>query len=310
MELKWIATRTGRLSSFLMGELKLSYGLMNKLKWGDAIQVNGVPQRTNFTVQPGDVVTVRLDEEAPEYPAQEGPLSIIYEDDWLLAVDKPAGMLIHPSRSKFDGTLANFVYGYYQRTGQKSAFHPLTRLDRDTFGIVLLAKNAHVHTLLQQCSVKKTYHAWVYGGPEEAQGEIDAPIARRPLPSLLRCISPEGKPSVTRWHILERQGDLTKLALQPVTGRTHQLRLHCAHMGFPILGDPQYGSEASQERSQNLGLSHQQLCAKRLELEHPLTGECLILISNMDAEKPSYLGRVPLKGRGEAQNECADTVGS
>ena len=104
-------------------------------------------------------------------------------------------MLIHPSRSKFDGTLANFVYGYYQKTGQRSAFHPLTRLDRDTFGIVLLAKNAHVHTLLQETRVKKTYHAWVFGGPETESGEIDAPIARRPLPSLLRCISPEGKPA-------------------------------------------------------------------------------------------------------------------
>ena len=283
MELKWIATRTGRLSSFLQGELKLSYGLMNKLKWGDAIQVNGVPQRTNFEVKPGDVVTVRLDEEAPEYPAQEGPLSIIYEDAYLLAVDKPAGMLIHPSRSKFDGTLANFVYGYYQKTGQRSAFHPLTRLDRDTFGIVLLAKYAHVHTLLQETRVKKTYHAWVFGGPETESGEIDAPIARRPLPSLLRCISSEGKPSVTRWRVLERQGGLTRLALEPVTGRTHQLRLHCAYMGFPILGDPQYGSEASRECAKSLGLSHQQLCAKKLEFTHPITEVSMILESRLDA---------------------------
>ena len=150
MELKWIADREGRLSSFLLGELKMSSSLMNKLKWGDAIQVNGTPQRTNYPVKPGDWVTVRLDEEEPEYPAEDGPLTILYEDDFLLAVDKPAGMLIHPSRSRFDGTLANYVAGYYRKTGQKSAFHPLTRLDRDTFGIVLLAKNAHVHTLLQQ----------------------------------------------------------------------------------------------------------------------------------------------------------------
>ena len=283
MELKCIAAREGRLSSFLQGELKVSYGLMNKLKWGDAIQVNGVPQRTNFQVQPGDVVTVRLDEEAPEYPAQEGPLSIIYEDAYLLAVDKPAGMLIHPSRSKFDGTLANFVYGYYQKTGQKSAFLPLTRLDRDTFGIVLLAKNAHVHTLLQQTRVRKTYHAWVFGGPGEENGEIDAPIARQPLPSLLRYISPEGKPSVTRWHVLERQNGLTKLALEPVTGRTHQLRLHCAHMGFPILGDPQYGSADSQAYSAEQGLTHQQLCAKKLEFIHPITEVPMTLESRMDA---------------------------
>ena len=284
MELRCIAAREGRLSSFLQGELKMSTSLMNKLKWGDGIRVNGVPQRTNFVVCPGDVVTVRLDEEQPEYPAQEGPLEILYEDDFLLAVDKPAGMLIHPSRAKFDGTLANFVYGYYQKTGQKSAFHPMTRLDRDTFGIVLLAKNAHVHTLLQQLDVKKTYHALVFGGPEEAHGIIDAPIDRRPLPSLLRHVGPEGKPSVTEFAVLERRADICKLALRPVTGRTHQLRVHCAYMGYPILGDPQYGSEESQAFSAGLGLRHQMLCAKRLELEHPITGEKMILESGMDAE--------------------------
>ena len=284
MELKWIADREGRLSSFLLGELKMSSSLMNKLKWGDAIQVNGAPQRTNYPVMPGDVVTVRLDEEEPEFPAEDGPLTILYEDDFLLAVDKPAGMLIHPSRSKFDGTLANFVAGYYQRTGQKSAFHPLTRLDRDTFGIVLLAKNAHVHTLLQQTQVQKTYHALTFGWIGDDTGTIDAPIARRPLPSLLRYIGPEGKPSVTEFTVLSREEKICKLALRPITGRTHQLRVHCAYMGHPILGDPQYGSEESRAFSETLGLTYQMLCARMLELEHPITCEKLILESQMDVE--------------------------
>ena len=284
MELTYIARREGQLSSFLRGELNMSLSLMNKLKWGDALRVNGEPRHTNYPVQPGDVITVAMEEPEPEYPPQDGPLEILYEDDWLLAVEKPAGMLIHPSRSKFDSTLANFVLGYYQKTGQKSAFHPMTRLDRDTFGIVLLAKNAHVHTLLQQSKVKKTYHALVLGGPKEESGIIDAPIARRPLPSLLRFVSPEGKPSVTEYRILERNGKLCKLELHPITGRTHQLRLHCFHMGFPILGDPQYNSPESVEESDKLGLTYQLLCAKRLELEHPITGAALILESGMDVE--------------------------
>ena len=287
MELKIVARREGRLSSFLLGELKMSSSLMNKLKWGDAIQVNGTPQRTNYPVKPGDQITVRLDEEEPEYPAEEGPLDILYEDDYLLAVDKPAGMLIHPSRSCFSGTLANLVAGYYARTGQKSAFHPMTRLDRDTFGIVLLAKNAHVHTLLQNTHVQKTYHALTFGAPEVDQGIIDAPIARKELPSLLREVREDGKPSVTRYRVLERNEKLCKLALEPVTGRTHQLRLHCMHSGFPILGDPQYNLEESQRFSQSLGLSYQLLCAQKLELEHPITGENLILQSHMDAEIPA-----------------------
>ena len=279
MELTWVSTRAGRLSSFLLGELKMSAGLMNKLKWGDSIRVNGVPQRTNYPVQPGDVITVALAEETPEYPAEDGELSILYEDDAILAVDKPAGMLIHPSRSKNTGTLANFVAGYYQKTGQNCAFHPVTRLDRDTFGIVLLAKNAHIHSLLQNGVAKKTYHALVCGGPTQDSGIINAPIARRPLPSLLRYVNPEGKPSVTEWQVLEREEKLCKLSLHPITGRTHQLRLHCAYLGFPILGDPQYGSLESQRLSAELGLTHQMLCAKRLEFSHPITGESMILIS-------------------------------
>jgi len=283
MELRHIASRVGRLSSFLQNELKMSSGLINKLKWGDSIQVNGVSQRTNYAVQPGDMITVCMDEPEPEYPPQEGPLTILYEDDHILVVDKPAGMLIHPSRSKNDGTLANFVYGYYARTGQRCAFHPVTRLDRDTFGIVLLAKNAHVHTLLQNTEIQKIYHALTSGGPGEETGTIDAPIARKPLPSLLREIREDGKPSVTEYKVLWRGNGLCKLSLRPITGRTHQLRLHCAHMGFPILGDPQYGNGESISLSAALGLSSQMLCAKTLSFDHPVTGESLMLYSSMDA---------------------------
>ena len=281
MELKLTAQRPGRLSSFLKGELKMSTGLMNRLKWGDAIRVNDTPQHTDFSVQPGDVITVRLDEPIPEYPPQQGELVILYEDDHILAVDKPAGMLIHPSRSKNDGTLANFVLGYYQKTGQDSAFHPVTRLDRDTFGVTLLAKNSHIHSLLQETALQKTYHALVFGGPAEDHGIIDAPIARRELPSLLRYISPEGKPSVTEFAVLQR-GKICKLALKPITGRTHQLRLHCCHMGFPILGDPQYYSEQSKALSERMGLISQKLCAKQLAFSHPITGALLTLTSRMD----------------------------
>ena len=282
MELRITAERSGRLSSFLLGELKMSTGLMNKLKWGDAIRVNGIPQHTDYPVKPGDVVSVALEEETPEYPAEEGELAIVYEDDWLLAVDKPAGMLIHPSRARNTGTLANFVAGYYERTGQKSAFHPLTRLDRDTFGIVLLAKNAHIHALLQQEKPKKTYHAVVFGAPTQDCGTVDAPIARCPLPSLLRKIDPAGKPCITEYRTLEQTGIVSKLELNPVTGRTHQLRLHCAFLGCPIVGDPQYGTPESIRWSQDRGIHSQLLCARRLEFTHPITGEELMMESNMD----------------------------
>ena len=282
MELTHTAVRSGRLSSFLKDELHMSSGLINRLKWQNRILVNGRPEHNDYAVQPGDVITALLDDPQPDYPAEDGPLTILYEDEYLLAVDKPAGMLIHPSRSKLTGTLANFVLGYYQRTNQSCAFHPLTRLDRDTFGIVLLAKNSHIHSLLQASQVQKTYHALVWGGPAEDQGIIDAPITRKPLPSLLREVHPDGKPSITEYRILGREEKLCKLELHPITGRTHQLRVHCAYMGYPILGDPQYGSEASQAFSAEFGLQHQLLCAHSLELIHPITGEHLLIKSHMD----------------------------
>ena len=132
---------------------------------------------------------------------------------------------------------------------------------------------------MQQTELQKTYHALVSGGPEAESGIIDAPIARKPLPSLLREVREDGKPCITEFSVLERFDGYTKLALRPVTGRTHQLRVHCAYMGYPILGDPQYGHGAA-----DFGLPHQLLCAKRLEFIHPVTGEMMILESKLDAK--------------------------
>ena len=272
MKLHHTARRDGRLSDILKNEMRVSTGLMNRLKVVDRILVNGTPQRTNFAVRCGDTVTLLLDEPEPEYPGEDLPLTILYEDDHILAVDKPAGMLIHPSRSRDTGTLANAVIGHYARTGQKCAFHPLTRLDRDTFGVVLIAKNSHIHALLQQTPLQKTYQALCFGSFPMDAGIIDAPIERRPLPSLLRYICPTGKPSQTRCRVLRRFDGHTLVELEPLTGRTHQLRLHCAHVGCPILGDPQYGTEESQTYSAQFGYIHQRLCAKRIEFQHPLTG--------------------------------------
>lgn len=274
MELRHIAIRQGRLSTFLKQELGLSTGLMNRLKWAEKLYVNGIPRHADYPVSIGDEIVAVLDDPAPQYPAEDGELSILYEDDHILCVDKPSGMLIHPSRSCFSGTLANFVLGYYQKTGQNCAFHPVTRLDRDTFGVVLLAKNAHIHsrlnTLHSEGLLKKTYEALVLGVPEPTEGTIDAPIARLPLPSLLRKVDPTGKPSLTQYGVVEEFSGYSRVSLRPVTGRTHQLRVHCAYGGFPILGDPQYGNEASLTLSQRMGLTGQALCAVKLSFPHPV----------------------------------------
>ena len=285
MELKHTANRDGRLSSFLKEEMAMSTGLVNRLKWQQRLFVNGTACHTDYPVKAGDVIRVVMDEPEPDYPAEDGELNIIWEDEHFLAVDKPAGMLIHPSRSRNHGTLANRVVGYYQKTGQASAFHPVTRLDRDTFGLVLLAKSSHAHAKMQAAPTKKFYHAWVLGCPAEDAGEIDAPIRRCPLPSLLREVHPEGKPSLTRYRVLEKKGGCSLLELEAVTGRTHQLRLHCACMGHPILGDPQYNTAPSAAFSEALGLQAQLLCAQRLVFCHPITGAAMELETGVDTRQ-------------------------
>lgn len=274
MELTCISQRDAKLLSILRRELALSSGLVKRLKYRGAFTVNGEVAHTDHPVKIGDTIRVRLDEDTPDYPAEDGELHILYEDEALIAVDKPAGMLVHPSFSRNTGTLANRLLGYYQKTGQPCAVHPVSRLDRDTFGVVLLAKNAHIHAKLCAMSksgaIEKTYRALVFGCPPECEGLIDAPIARVSETSLLRCIREDGKPASSRYRVIAATQEASLLELRPLTGRTHQLRLHCAYLGCPILGDPQYGTEVSRAFSQAHGLFYQQLCAASLRFCHPL----------------------------------------
>ncbi len=290
MILRCTMTRRTKLLSALRRELRISDGLVRRLKPLDVFRVNGESAHTNRILEPGDEVSVTIREEAPDFPAEDGPLTVLYEDDCLIAVDKPQGILVHPSFSRQTGTLANLLLGYYRRTGQACAVHVLTRLDRDTMGVVIFAKNAWAHWLLMEeldaGRIEKTYEALTLGGPEADSGIIDLPIAKRPNPSLLRWVSPEGKAARTRYRVLER-GPVCRLELQPLTGRTHQLRVHCAHEGFPILGDPQYGAgmQKAEGSMQNGGAGKesrgQQLVAKRICLDHPVTGERITISSGI-----------------------------
>ena len=295
MILRCTMERRAKLLSALRRELRISDGLVRRLKPLDAFRVNGEPAHTNRILVPGDVVSVTIQEDAPDFPAENGPLTVLYEDECLIAVDKPQGIIVHPTFSRQTGTLANYLLGHYRRTGQACAVHVLTRLDRDTMGVVIFAKNAWTHWLLMEeldaGRIEKTYEALTVGGPDADSGLIDLPIAKRPNPSLLRYVSPEGKPAQTKFRVLER-GPICRLELQPLTGRTHQLRVHCAHEGFPILGDPQYGGMDFQEselRDPGSGLpvfAGQQLVAKRICLYQPITGKRICICSKMALEMP------------------------
>ena len=284
MILQHTAARSGPLSSFLRHELGMSSSLVSRLKFLNAFQVDGQTVRTNYPVPIGAHITVCLDEALPDYPAQEGALDILYEDEALIALDKPPGLMVHPSFSRNTDTLANYLLGYYIQSGQRCAVHPVSRLDRDTFGVILLAKNSHVHALLcaamKARQIQKTYLAAVYGHPAAQAGLIDAPIARLAPQSLLRCVRGDGQPAQSRYRVLRTTAVCSLVQLQPLTGRTHQLRIHCAHIGTPILGDPQYGTPDSQAYSARHNLGTQQLCAAMLSLRHPITGQDLQLQSH------------------------------
>lgn len=272
MILTHTAKREGKLLSFLRNELHLSSSLVKRLKWQNAFLVNGERSHTDRKVLPGDIITAILDEQTPEFPPEFDPVEILYEDEAILAVDKPAGLLMHPSFYRNTGTLANRVLGYYQKTNQPCAVHPVSRLDRDTFGVVLLAKNAHIHAQMMQAlkerTIQKTYDALVCGMPPE-EGVWRFPIARKQGESLLREVRPDGQTAETKYQMLETKDGASKLRLWPITGRTHQLRVHCAHAGCPILGDRQYGTEESLALRE---FPHQQLCAVQVDLTHPVTG--------------------------------------
>lgn len=283
MLLSHTAAREGELLSFLRGELALSSGLVKRLKWQNALFLDGAPVHTNAHVHPGQRICVQIEEAPTGFLPQALAIDILYEDASIIALDKPAGQLVHPSPQKNDGTLANALLGYFEKTGQRCGIHPVTRLDRDTFGVVLFAKNAHVHArlcqMLRSHALQKTYLASVYGVPPRPAGEISFPVYKLGNGSLLRITDPRGKRAVSRFQLLQTDGRVSVLCLEPVTGRTHQLRLHCRLAGFPILGDPQYATPASTLFSLRCGLTAQQLCAARLSLSHPLTGAPLTITS-------------------------------
>lgn len=290
MILRCTAQRRGKLLSFLRRELAMSSGLIGRLKYQNCFFVDGEPAHTDRIVCAGETVTVIVREKAEtRFAPEHTPITVLYEDDCILAVDKPAGVIMHPTFNRAEGTLLTQVLGYYARTGQDNAVHTVNRLDRDTFGVVLFAKNSHVHAKCYDLQLagafSKTYHAFCLGAPAD-EGVIDLPIARVDGGSLLRKIDASGKPSRTEYRVLERRGDLCRVELHPVTGRTHQLRLHCLAAGFPILGDVQYCTPESRAESERLGLSAQQLCAKTLALPHPMTGENLKIISKQDVFLP------------------------
>jgi 23S rRNA pseudouridine1911/1915/1917 synthase len=233
------------------------------------VEIDGrFPSRPG-AIHRGQVITIRFPDETIEYPAEAIPLDVLYEDDDMLAVNKPPYMLTHPSRETFTGTLANAIAGYFQEIGLKRKARFVNRLDMNTSGIVLIAKHSYAHQQLSDQEKIKTYQALVEGMPP-IEGIIEAPIARDTAEgSVKRIVHPAGKPSKTGWKRLDSNGDVSLLEVRLYTGRTHQIRVHLTHKGWPILGDSLYGHEELAPR--------QMLHAASLELRSIRTKESIFI---------------------------------
>lgn len=199
------------------------------------------PILANLRVYAGQVVSFELPPESgAAEPQPEIPVNIVYEDAFAAVIDKPAGIAVHPTFNYPRGTLANGWAARALGRGESTVFRPINRIDKDTSGLVLAAKNAYAAPLLAG-NVKKLYYAIVEGQLPLGAGAIDAPIGRRPDSIIGRCVAPDGKPSRTEYEITAAAGGLSLAACVPVTGRTHQIRVHFASTGHPLAGDELYG---------------------------------------------------------------------
>ena len=251
--------------------------LIKKVKFG-GVSINGQTVTMRGTVRPGDTVFVNFPDSISEgIPPIEMPLDIIYEDDYMIAVNKPKNMPTHPSKGNNLPTLANGIMAYFDGN---HTFRSINRLDRDTSGIVLMAKDAYsaaaLSNSMKKGEFKKKYIAKIAGVPKEKHGIIDAPIRRESEGEMKRIVADDGKRAVTEYTVLCDNGENSLVEVLLHTGRTHQIRVHFSYIGHPLVGDFLYG-----ERIENESYS---LHCFELTLPHPKTKETMILRTKCEFE--------------------------
>ncbi len=288
-----------RLDRYLADRVpELSRSAAQRLIGGGQVTVDGESVKASYKVRPGDqIVAILPVEESPELVPEAIPLTVVYEDKALLVVDKQAGMVVHPAPGHPGGTLVNALLAHCPELTASGDDRPgiVHRLDRDTSGLILVAKSEKVRRALQRQfkdrQVRKAYLALLDGHLQPAYGRIEAPLGRDPHHRQRMAVLAGGREAITEYHVLEQfahqvgpvAGDYALVQAEPLTGRTHQIRVHFASVGHPVVGDAVYG-----HRKQRLPVDRQFLHAQRLGFKHPLTGERL----ELEAPLPEDLAAV------------------
>lgn len=269
----YISEEEMTLKEILLDKLNFSVRSLSKMKREQTVLVNKEFKKPSTKIKKGDLIEVKIDEEMANFMPQDLKLDILYDDFDLIMVNKPPFMVVHPTKSHSDNTVANGVTYYINEKKENVKIRFVNRLDMNTSGLVIVAKNAYAHhTLSNDMSldnVEKVYIAVVKGVVKKDSGTINLPIFRPSEDSIKRVVDDKGQASITHYEVLERLNDATVLKLRLETGRTHQIRVHLGHIGYGIIGDELYGYV-----DESL-ISRQALHAYSLKFNQPRTKENL-----------------------------------
>lgn len=284
---------TLKLRNYLKMNLKLSTRFMRSAACDGRILVNGKIVTLAYILKTGDKLELQLDkEESQNVEPQKMDLDILFEDEDIVIVNKPIGMVVHPTKSYQLDTLSNGLLYHFKENGEQCIVRLVSRLDMNTSGLVIVAKNQYSHMALARdlhelTSYEKSYIAVVHGHLKEEMGTIDLPILRAEEDSIKRIVDERGQRSVTHFNVLENfnGAQLVKLTLE--TGRTHQIRVHLSHLGNPIFGDTLYGIEGDESY-----IERQALHAYRLVFPHPRTGKIIEIESDIPKDILDLINKI------------------
>jgi len=265
-----------RAVDVLLARTRMSHQLSKRIRLYGSLTCNGIPHRMIDPVTWGDHLVAFLPDQVSAMIEESAGIPIVYQDDWLLIVDKPAGLVTHPtSFHRQDSLLTRLSSGH---------LHPVSRLDRDTSGLVLIGRNSHAHYLMSRTYIDKVYLTVVRGCPTPLSGVISQPIARAPGSIIERRVDPEGDEAVTEYRVLRhfKEADCSLLLVRLMTGRTHQIRVHMQSIGHPLIGETLYGS--SEKHPMDSRLSRQALHAFRLSFMHPIEHKTISVVSRPPAD--------------------------